>query len=257
MEFVNGNRCLERRFRRPLLHPVLISPFVVQIPNDRRGARWLLVEKAKRISFVADVSMMLRSDVKFIERALGDPGHKSFPNAGLPAGMQRMRAMVPLIEASDHRYFPCIRCPHTEAGALLPASGDDVRTELVIDPIVTALVEEVQVLVSQKADIFARREYVNGFFCHFSRKPEGVSSRVALEAARDLTNISRRHRRSRDNTWARKLPLRRKVLRRLKSAHDDKAATHPKCTGKGAFLRCVTTTRRYLLGTRSSRVCAC
>ena len=64
-----------------LLHPVIVVPLVVEIPDDRGGARRFLVQQAERVGLVDAVSMAIRFDVEFIEGALGYAGDEAFPDA--------------------------------------------------------------------------------------------------------------------------------------------------------------------------------
>ena len=56
------------------------------------------MKHAKRIGFLAHVSLIVGNDVVLVQRAFADSGHKSFPDAGTPARLQRMRLRVPAIE---------------------------------------------------------------------------------------------------------------------------------------------------------------
>ena len=47
------------------------------------------MQQADRIGFVDAVSVALRFDVELVERAVGDAGNESFPDAGRAAGLKR------------------------------------------------------------------------------------------------------------------------------------------------------------------------
>ena len=85
MDFVN--RMGARSELRParFCHPVVVAPLVVEIPDDRGGARRFLVQQAERVGFVDVVSVALRLDVELVERAVGDAGDEAFPDAGRAA----------------------------------------------------------------------------------------------------------------------------------------------------------------------------
>ncbi len=71
MDFVDCLRCAQGVAGGALLHPVVVVPLVVEIPDDRGGARRFLVQQAERVGFVDAVSVAVRFDVEFVERALG------------------------------------------------------------------------------------------------------------------------------------------------------------------------------------------
>ena len=99
--FIDGNRSLQGTLPGAGFHPRLVGPLVVEIPHHRRGAWRLLVQHAKGIGFVADVSLVVGNDVILVQRALADSRQKSFPDAGIVPGLQGMRLSVPAVEISD------------------------------------------------------------------------------------------------------------------------------------------------------------
>ena len=110
------------------------------------------MKNSKRIGLVADVSLVVRNDVILVQRAFADSGNKSFPDAGTPARLQRMGLRIPAVEVC--------RPPKLRAafGAQTPkyvpglsADGGEVRTQLVVNPVVGAFVEQMKILVGQQA----------------------------------------------------------------------------------------------------------
>ena len=51
MHFVNADRGIQRIVPGTRLHPVVVMPGVVQVPDYRGGLRWDLVESGKRVGF--------------------------------------------------------------------------------------------------------------------------------------------------------------------------------------------------------------
>ncbi len=90
MNLVYRHGSIERVLGTARSHPVVVAPLVLQIPNYRGGTRRFFVENAKGISLVANVSFVIRNDVKLIERSLGDFGDKSLPDSRTPTGLQRV-----------------------------------------------------------------------------------------------------------------------------------------------------------------------
>ena len=84
VQLVNRDRRAQRMFLPALLHPLLIAPLVVQIPNTRRRSRRLLVVKTYRVGLVSDVSMLPRTDVILVQCSFADAGDESFPYPGTP-----------------------------------------------------------------------------------------------------------------------------------------------------------------------------
>ena len=115
------------------------------------------MQDAKRIGFIDDIAVVMRNDVELIQRAFADAGQKSFPDTGTAARLKGMRSWVPSIEAAYYGHGTRIRRPNSEAGSWLITNGRDVRAQLVIDPVMCSFVKEMEILVSQQADIRPRQ----------------------------------------------------------------------------------------------------
>jgi len=102
------------------------------------------------------MSVTIRHDVKFVNRAFGDRGDEPFPDTRTSTGMQRMRTVIPTVEAADDRYLARIGRPHAETRALLAAYRGKVRAHLFISAVVAALIEKIKVLLGQKASLRTR-----------------------------------------------------------------------------------------------------
>ena len=96
MHFINGLRRAKGIAAGALLHPFAVVPLVVEIPYDGGGAWRLLVQQAERIGFVDAVSVAIRFDMEFVERALGDAGNETFPDAGGAARTETVRFWIPI-----------------------------------------------------------------------------------------------------------------------------------------------------------------
>ena len=107
------------------------------------------MQQAERVGLVDAVSVAIRFDVEFVERALGYAGDEAFPDAGRAARAETMCLGIPSVEAADHRNGSRIGCPHAEDGSRLAIVRDQVGSHLVVQAVVAALVEEVEVLVGQ------------------------------------------------------------------------------------------------------------
>ena len=69
------------------------------------------------VGLVDLVPVMMRLDMKFVERAFADPGDEAFPDARTSPRAQPVHLGMPMVEAADDRNFACIRGPHAETGA--------------------------------------------------------------------------------------------------------------------------------------------
>ena len=150
MDLVNRSRRFDRISGSSLHHPIPVSPGVVKVPDDGSRAWRLLLEQSDRIGLIDTMPVMVRLDVKLVERAFVGCRDESLPDTRIPPRMEWMRLRMPLVKAADHGYRARIGSPHAEACPRLASRGQDVCTQLVVDPIVAALVEKVEVVVSQQ-----------------------------------------------------------------------------------------------------------
>src|ERR1700735_874849 len=147
MNLVDRNWSLQRISAFAILHPFMIRPLIVKIPNYRTGARRFFVEKSEWICFVDHMAVMPRNDVIFVQRTFGDAGDEILPDTGTLTRPQGMRIFVPIVEAAHHRYGGRIRGPHAKGGAGFAVHGSKVRAELLVSAVVASLVEKIKILL--------------------------------------------------------------------------------------------------------------
>ena len=103
------------------------------------------------IGFVDAVSVALRFDMEFVERALWYAGNEALPDARDAArSCRRCDLRIPVIEAADDRNRARIRRPHAEDGAGFAVRVIEMGAHLVVHAIVAALVEEIEILVGEQ-----------------------------------------------------------------------------------------------------------
>src|SRR5580765_464238 len=104
------------------------------------------MQQADGISFVDPISMTLRIDVELVECTVAGAGDEAFPDAGCPAGSQAMCFGIPSIETADHRNGARVGGPDAEDGSGPAIVGHEVGAHFVVNAVVAALVEEVEVV---------------------------------------------------------------------------------------------------------------
>src|SRR5215472_1529252 len=153
MHFIRRDRRLDRIFSGPLLHPVVIIPRVVEIPNHRCSAWRFFLQEANRVGLVDPVSVMRRLDVVLVHRSFADSRNEALPDSRTPTRPQAMCLRMPLVEAPKYRDFACIRRPNTERRSPILARASQVCAHLVVDPVMAAFVEEIEVVLGQQREI--------------------------------------------------------------------------------------------------------
>src|SRR5690606_31879177 len=115
-----------------LLHPGVITPFIVVLPDNRgRHWRWLTV-KGEWVGFFQQLTRV-GTDGILIGFTLADVGEKSLPNATLvPSGMQYMLARFPVVKISDDGYLAGVRRPDGKVRTLLAFVFHKVRSQLFV-----------------------------------------------------------------------------------------------------------------------------
>src|SRR5262245_26805564 len=81
VDFINRYRRIQGASAAAFLHPLLIPPFVVEIPNDRTRARRRFGMKSKRVCFVDAVIMVTGYHMVFVNVPLSYVGNKSLPDS--------------------------------------------------------------------------------------------------------------------------------------------------------------------------------
>ena len=133
-------------------HPVGVLPLVaVEAVDHRGGARGVGLEgEGEGIGLQRQRLARSGDDLVLVARALGHAGDEELPDA--VAGMQahRVAAAVPAVPVADHADPLGVGRPHREDHAvdLLDARG--VGAELVVDAVVRALAEQVQVVAGER-----------------------------------------------------------------------------------------------------------
>ena len=143
MHLVDRHRAGVRLGAAATLDPLVVAPLVARAEDARRVARRLLGGERVRIG-LEQQRAVARRDLEAVERALGGVGHDGLPDAGHAALLHRVRAAVPVVPLADDRHLRRVRRPDRERDALV----GDVRAELLVDALVPALADEVQVDVA-------------------------------------------------------------------------------------------------------------
>ncbi len=132
------------------LHPLVIAPFVRQVPDDGRGSRWQLGVEGERIRLVDAVTRVSRGDVILVDRSGGYSRNETFPDAGrIAARLERVGRGVPTVEVAHYRDGGRIRRPDTKVStfyrAALPGL-DRVSPQFLVRAHVSAFAKEINVL---------------------------------------------------------------------------------------------------------------
>ena len=97
--------------------------------------------EAERVGFVGDMSVVMRANVKLVELSLIYIRNETFPDSRVSFGSKRGCVRIPAIETPDDGNVSSARCPNCEIGAPMIARFNNVSAELVIHPVVRALIE--------------------------------------------------------------------------------------------------------------------
>ena len=69
----------------------------------------------------------------------------------LPRARSGCELWIPAVEAADHRNLARIRRPDAEGCARFAALRGEVRSQLFVDAVVAAFVEEIEILIGEQA----------------------------------------------------------------------------------------------------------
>src|SRR6185312_2355566 len=187
VNLVSGYRRVERVGARARRHPRPVFPVVIQRPQARGRSRRRLAAERERIALV-DPQAMPRLDAIFVALALRDTGYPIFPDArAVGSRVKRMGIAPPFIEVADHRYPHRVGRPHGEARRL--SAADDVRAELVVERVMPALPEQMDVVLGQQRPYGAMRRFAgSAFLDRFAMFQLSRFAAAALLATRPSAN---------------------------------------------------------------------
>ncbi len=151
MHLVDRERADVRLRAAPTLDPLVVAPLVPRAEDARRVPGRLLGRGRVRIG-LEQQRAVVRRDLEPVEGALRRVGDDGLPDAGHAALLHRIGAAVPAVPLADDRHLGRVRRPDPERDALVR----DVRAELLVDALVPALADEVQVDVADARAAHAR-----------------------------------------------------------------------------------------------------
>src|SRR4030095_2346953 len=108
--------------------------------------------KAIRVGFVHAIARVSRADMILVHSPRADLGNKPFPDARLTSGLQWMAVLAPAIKISHHEDLYRIGGPDSKIRPAGCIDSQRMRPELFIQTRVRALVEVVQITITQKRD---------------------------------------------------------------------------------------------------------
>src|SRR5262249_43810255 len=107
-------------------HPGLVTPGVVEGPDDGGRLGWHLLAEGERVGLVHAVAVVARGDVVLVAVAGADAGHEALPDAGRLLGPQRVARLVPAVEVAHDGDALGGGGPDGEVGAVLAAGRQRV-----------------------------------------------------------------------------------------------------------------------------------
>ena len=157
MHFVNGNRRLQRIPLCPWFPSTAYRPTGIPGPTPPRRCAEAFREECQ-------TDRLSRPHVPDCGKRCGTCTARpcrlraqSLPRCrNCARASQGMRLRVPAIKVADHGNRAGVRRPNSKVGARLSRGRGDVRAQLVVNPVVRAFVEEMEVLLGQQAGIAAR-----------------------------------------------------------------------------------------------------
>src|SRR5690606_2185849 len=157
--------CFCWRMFPALLHPYVITPFVVVLPHDRSRHWRRLAVKSEWVCFFQQFSG-IGTDGVLVRFSLAYVGKESLPDATfVPTSVKKMTTRLPMIEIPDYGNLACIWCPDGKVRTPLTLVFHWVCAQLFIKPKVLACFEQIDVKVGKQTKRFSR------LFCGFTFRP--------------------------------------------------------------------------------------
>ncbi len=145
MDLVGGHRRRVRVAGRALGHPGVVRPREGRrIPHARGSLGANLHREGERIGLEPQRPIPAE-DLVLVELSDTDAGHEELPDAAGAHRAHRHQTAVPAIEVADDPHAPRVRRPDGEAHAGRALVRTDMRAEHVVQVLVGALADQVQV----------------------------------------------------------------------------------------------------------------
>ena len=144
MHLIDADRHAARVDAGPMRAVVVIAPVELdRMRRDRRGGRAHFAGKAERVGLQRQHPAILGHDAIFIRVAWPDVGDEDFPHTNVRAAPHRRATVVPMVEIADQAHQPGIRRPDREMDAAGPFVRDAMRAQLVEQPVMRPLRDQV------------------------------------------------------------------------------------------------------------------
>ena len=125
---------------------VAVLPLVFDQPvDDRAGGGRLLLVEADRVGLQRQRIAVRPDQLVLVNLAPTNLGNEQLPHAAFVALAHDVAATVPGIEIADNRYAACRRRKDGEGRALDAVHRHGMRPELVVEPVVVAFGDQVDV----------------------------------------------------------------------------------------------------------------
>lgn len=122
------------------------------MPDDGGGLGREFESPAARIGL--EHGQAIRTNhLELVAITLAKVGQEDLPVTGRANGAHRIHATVPPVEVADHADALRVRCPHGEVHAAANAMGDGARAKAIVDPVVRALAQQVQIELRQHGSV--------------------------------------------------------------------------------------------------------
>ena len=148
VHLVDRHRSAQVVGARPGRHPIGVAPHVPGAVDDRVGAGRHLGREGERIGLQPQLAGR-GADLVLVVRAVGHVGHEQLPYARAAEDAHRVQTPVPGVEVPDDAHRPRGRCPDGERGPRHAVDLARVRTEPLVQLLVPALADEVQVELAE------------------------------------------------------------------------------------------------------------
>src|SRR5215831_1030565 len=184
MHFVNGHGGFQQVGLAAGLHPRPVLPLISRVvPDEGRGFRRSFAVEGIRIGLELLVSVVARSHVVLISRALAESGDEDLPDAAVAAA-HRMPAHVPIVELTGYRHVLRVGRPDREAHAARAIYGDRMSAERAPPFVQSALRMEIEIGIGDLGTV-----PVSVLELHFAPVPKPrtkpIRRRIAVQAGHE------------------------------------------------------------------------
>jgi hypothetical protein len=157
--------------------------------DDRTRPRRVLALESERVRLERQDPAIGAQDLELVDRTGLNAGDEDLPDTDLDPFAHRMAAPVPAVEGANDADPPGVRCPHRELHAGDAVEAARMSAELLVEPAVAPLCQEMDVDLAKQRRKLIRIDDVQETAIGFDAQPIAETPRAPGRSGKDAVGM--------------------------------------------------------------------